>query len=297
MLLAGPGVASAADTSREIAAHLRNDPVYVASSQRDELTPAERGRLRIRIARRDVGRIQMVVVAPAAADRAGGIDALANAVDQAMPGRPGSLVVTAGDSSHVITSHSVVQPTLAAVRRAFATHEGDRLVASLLAAVDGIAAVDPGAEGDLNQPSPNPLSGVDDTVDDVGDTAKLALLIVAGAVALPFLLFALFYVLRWRRRRAAVQDREDLALDDAREALATMAQEISDLDLDTEMPGASARGREDYARALDLYDRANKLLTGPVTDAELEEAGRTIAQGRAHLATAREELGKPAGQA
>jgi hypothetical protein len=289
-----PATSWAATTSREVADALTTDPVYVAPAQASRFTVPERGRVRVRIAREDAGRIQIVLISPESARRAGGVDAFANAVDQAMDRRRGSLVVTTGSAFHVITSHRVVNPTAAALRSAVESNEGKRLVVQLLAAVDGIAAVDPGPGADLNAPAPSSGPPAADEggefLGDVSDSVRLALLIVAGAIALPFLLFALFYVLRWRRRRAAAQDREELAVGDTREALAAMAQEISDLDLDTEMPGASARGREDYTRAIELYDRANRLLTGQVSDAELEEAGRAIAQGRAHLATAREEL-------
>ena len=36
-------------------------------------------------------------------------------------------------------------------------------------------------------------------------------------------------------------------------------KELQALDLDVDMPNASPRGRDEYRRALDLYDRANRL--------------------------------------
>ena len=90
--------AAARSTVREVAAGLRTDPLYVADSQSRLLTVAERGKVRLRIVRRDIGRIQIAVVSPGSAERAGGLGELANAVDQAMPGRRGSLVVTTGSA-------------------------------------------------------------------------------------------------------------------------------------------------------------------------------------------------------
>src|SRR5262245_39199595 len=59
--------ASADAPVREIATALRSDPVYVADSQRRLLTVSERGRIRLRIVRKDIGRIQIAVVSPESA--------------------------------------------------------------------------------------------------------------------------------------------------------------------------------------------------------------------------------------
>jgi len=123
-LAAVPEPAFADATVREIAAALRTDPVYVADSQRRLLTVPQRGRVRLRIVRKDIGRIQIAVVSPESAQRAGGIGGLANAIDQAMPGRRGALVATTGTAFHVVTSHGVVEPTAAALRSAVESHRG-----------------------------------------------------------------------------------------------------------------------------------------------------------------------------
>ena len=107
-----PHAAAAGSSAREVAAGLRSDPVYVADSERDQLSVPEQGRLRLRIVREDIGRIQIAVVSPRSAERAGGVGGLANAVDQAM------LVMTTGSAFHVVTSHRVVEPTAAALRSA-----------------------------------------------------------------------------------------------------------------------------------------------------------------------------------
>src|SRR5215211_7242791 len=130
--------AAAGSTAREVAQALRDDPVYVAPQFRRLLSVPDRGRLRLRIARRDLGRIQIAVVPATSARRAGGLNEFANAVDQAMPGRRGALLATTGSAFHVVTSHAVVSPTLAAVRNAVESKRGKGLDAQLLAAVDGI---------------------------------------------------------------------------------------------------------------------------------------------------------------
>jgi hypothetical protein len=293
---AAAGPASADAPVREIATALRSDPVYVADSQRRLLTVPERGRLRLRIVRKDIGRIQIAVVSPQSAERAGGIAGLANAIDQAMPGRRGALVATTGSAFHVVTSHGVVEPTAAALRSAVESHRDDGLAAQLLAGVDGIAEVDPGGGADVNAgvpavPSADQGSPSSDVGDDNGDRFRIGVLIVAAAIALPFLLGALVFVFGVRRRRAAAQDREEIDRGDARDELVALGEEIEALDLDVEMPNASASGRAAYEQALRLYDRANQLLTkDDPSEVELYEARRSLEEGRARIAAARDAL-------
>ena len=300
VLTVAPNAAAAGSSAREVAAGVRNDPVYVADSEREQLSVPDRGRLRLRILRKDIGRIQIAVVSSRSAERAGGLGELANAVDQAMPGRRGALVVTTGSAFHVVTSHPVVNPTAAALRSAVESNRDRSLAAQLLAAVDGIAEVDPGADADVNAPTPEPptiripaapASQPDDVADDVGDSFRIGILIVAGAIAVPFLLGTLVFLMAWRRRREAAENREELDRGDARDELVALGEEIQALDLDVEMPDASAAGREEYERALRLYDRANQLLgRRDPSEVELYEARRSLEEGRQRLAAARAAL-------
>jgi hypothetical protein len=293
-----PAGAAAGSTVREVAAGLRMDPLYVDDSQSRLVTVAERGRVRLRIVRQDIGRIQIAVVSPRSAERAGGVGELANAVDQAMPGRRGSLVVTTGSAWHVVTSHGVVRPTAAALRRAVVANRDRGMAAQLLAAVDGIAEVDPGAGADANAPAPGLPTAAgggqsNDVGDDIGDSFRLGVLIVAAAIALPFVIGVLVFLAGVRRRRAAANDREDLQRGDARDELIALGEEIQALDLDVEMPNASPHGRDEYERALKLYDRANQLLTkDDPSEVELYEARRSLEEGRARLDAAREALAR-----
>jgi HAMP domain-containing protein len=288
-----PAAATAASTAREVAAALRSDPVFVDESQSGLLTVPQRGDLRLRIVDVDIGRIQIAVVAQESVERAGGVGALANAVDQAMPGRRGSLLVTNGSAFHVVTSHAVVNPTAAAVRAAVESHSSEGLDAQLLAAVDGIAEVDPGADSDLNVPPPAAPATPrpDDVGDDIGEGVRIGVLIVAAAIALPFLIGAIALFMALRRSRSAARTRERLDEGDARGELVALGEELQALDIDVDMPNASPRGREEYERALNLYDRANRLLLkDDPSEVELYEARRSIEEGRTRLAAARDAL-------
>jgi hypothetical protein len=291
-----PAAATADSTAREVAASLRSDPVFVDESQSGLLTVPQRGQVRLRIVDQDIGRIQIAVVSEESAKRAGGVGALANAIDGAMPGRRGSLLVTNGPNFHVVTSHRVVDPTAAAVREAVESHREEGLAAELLAAVDGIAEVDPGADADVNAPAikiPS-FDGGSEPDDVVGDSVKIGVYVVAAAIALPFLIGALVFAMAMRRRRGAVRDREQIEEGDARSELVALGEELQALDLDVDMPNASARGREEYERALNLYDRANRLLLkDDPSEVQLYEARRSIEEGRKRLAAAREALTRP----
>jgi len=141
-----------------------------------------------------------------------------------------------------------------------------------------------------SSPSDRPASG-DELLDDVGDSCRLGVLIVAAAIALPFVLGVLGLLVVWRRRRAAAEEREEITTRDARDELVALGEDIRALDLDVDMPGVSQRARDEYERALGLYDRANQLLAGDdPSEVELYEARRSVEEGRARLATARGEL-------
>jgi hypothetical protein len=169
----------------------------------------------------------------------------------------------------------------------------------LLAAVDGIAEVDPGAGADVNAPSPGVPSPArtpesDNSFDEIGDSFRLGVLIVAAAIALPFLLGAIALFLGWRRRREAAEEREEFDRGGARGELIALGEEVQALDLDVEMPNASARGRDEYERALNLYGRANQLLAQKdPSEVELYEARRALEEGRSRVAMAREALAAP----
>jgi hypothetical protein len=198
----------------------------------------------------------------------------------------------------VITSHAVVQPTLAAVRTAVESNRGEGLDAQLLAAIDGIAEVDPGASADPSAPpgpsTADPSASGDEFLDDVGDSVRLGVLIAAAAVALPFVLGALWLLLVWRRRRVLAEERDQIGTRDTRDELVAFGEEIRALDLDVDMPGVSQTARDEYERALGLYDRANRLLAGDdPSEVELHEARRSVEEGRARLAAARGALAQP----
>jgi hypothetical protein len=281
---AGQGV-----TAQAVATALQRDPVYVAPSVRRQLPPAAARRLRRKIRRVDRGRIQVAVVPPASADRAGGIRSFSNAIDQALPDRRGTLLATTGQDFQAVTSHGAVDPTVTALRHAIESHKDDPLSAQLLSAVDGIGAVDPGASGDVNGP---PQGGGANPGGEGGgggsDVGAIVGIVLAALVLIPLLVLGLWALLRWRRRRKASSEVAELDLGSARDELLALGQDIENLDLDTQMPNASPEGRDEYNRALMLYERANRALADEdPSEVQIHEAKRAAEEGRARMEAAR----------
>lgn len=281
LVLAAP---AHAQDARGIAGALRSDPVYVHPDARSLVSERAAGRIRLRIARRDPGRIRIAIV-PAA----GSLEALANAVDHALK-RRGVLLVTTGPALHVVTSYTPVDPTLTAVRGAVQAANGRSLAARLLAAVDAAATVDPGPGGDLAAREPAALDdgGIGDLTDGIRLWITIGVVVVVAAIVLPFLIpaaLAARHVLRLRRRWT---ERRALHRRDARDELIALGDEIRALDIDVSLPGADERGRDEYARALELYDRANRALSGDeVSETEMFEAQRALDEARKRIEAAR----------
>jgi hypothetical protein len=285
-------------TVHQVAAALKQDPVYVATSERGQLSPATARRLRRTIARLDRGRVQIAVVPAASADRVGGIRSFANAVDQAMPDRRGALIATSGRDFQVVTSYSDVDPTLGALRHAISTHEHDGLGPQLLAGVEGIADVDPGARGDINGPSgrgnevpsqPVPAPGSSGGGSDAG---AIVAIVIGALVLIPLLALGIWALLRWRGRHKAAAEMEELDLGSTRDELLALGQDIEDLDIDTQMPNAPQAGVQEYQRALMLYERGNRAFADKdPSRLQISEAKRAAEEGRAHIEAARRLLG------
>jgi hypothetical protein len=300
--LAGLALAPSAQAAvrvQDVADALEKDPVYVAPSQRDAVPPSAARRLRSKIEELAPGRIQLAVIPQASADRVGGIRSFGNAVDQQLPGRKGSLIATTGRNFQIVTSHTGVNPTLAAVRTAVDRHREDGLSEQLLASVEGVAEVDPGPDADVNGPPPSrntapvPRSTPSSTTTGA-DVALILALVTVGLALIPVLFFGTRALLRWRRRRRESSDLLELDLGTARDHLLALGQELQDLDLDTQMPNASPAGIHEYEQAMLLYDRGNRALADEEpSQVQIHEAKRAAEEGRKHVRAARSLLTAP----
>ena len=292
--------AHAATPAEEAARAIESDPVYVHPRAADRLTESERGRVRLAILREAIGRIKVAVLPASAAARAGGVGGLASQIDRRTTVR-GTLIVVAGPGIHAITSYPQSEQAVAAIRQGVSRHEGDRLVEQLLAAIPRLGRVDPGPDADVNRdrgapsvpraPGVTEVQDADDFLDDIGDAFRIGLLVVAGAIALPFVLFALFMVLRVRRGRAREAEVREAGEKGADRQLVELGDEIRSLDLDTSMPNTPRAALTEYEQAIARYDQANELLEGEPTQYRVQQAQAAIAAGRRHIEAARQRLG------
>ena len=285
--LAGAPAGGAAEDPypQRLARALASDPVYVDQRANPGISTADAGRLRLRVLRRDLGRIKIAVVPDGVAENHGGASGLAHATDRRLRAR-GVLVIVGSSKTnthiYAVTSYENSSPTVNAIDEAFTRHEND-LSRALLSAVDGIAAVDPGPGADLNQGSRTPpnfqVPDLTHSVDEAFDTARLIGLIVAIAVALPFVAVTILLFVRYRRRRKEAKEEFGDDRTDARNQLIALGDEIRALEIDASMPGVTANTVADYEAAVSQYDRANTALEAADSPHRLAEANAAIAEG------------------
>lgn len=293
--LAFPATAGAQEYAETLAKRVEREVVYVESGARPEVSSAAAGRIRLRILDKAIGRIKIAVVREGSAAENGGVTGLAHAVSR--EGRfPGTLMIVAGFDAYALTSHPAADVTVQAVTEAFKRHEGDR-TKQLVAAVDGIAATDPGRSADLGAPGGAPpgfdgdLPNVDD-VDGIFDAVRIGTIVIMAAVALPFLLLAGWLVLRFRRQAKRGEVMEEDQRQNVGNQLIALGDQIRALDLDAQMPGVTSTMLSDYEGAIAQYDRANDLLMrGEDLPHRVSEASAAIAEGMRRIEAAKQRLG------
>ena len=290
-MLVAAAPAHASPQTDAAASALEADPVYVHQGAADRLTVAEQGRVRLEIVRSAIGLVKVAVVPAAVAAPSGGAQGFANQVGRSL-GLHGTLIVVAGPAYWALTSYPDTEQAVSALRSAVKARDHDRLVDELIPAIRKIGRIDPGPRPNfVDSPNSDDFPGDDDFLDDIADAFKLGVLIVALAVALPFLLGAVLLVARARRRRAREQEVRESGERSADDELVALGDEIRELDLDTSMPNASRQALASYEQAIASYEQANELLSGDPSEYRVGQARAAIAAGKRHIAAARDRLG------
>lgn len=100
-----------------------------------------------------------------------------------------------------------------------------------------------------------------------------------------------FMLVRGSMRRRREQEAELAEVkQNVRDDLVALGDDIRALDLDIQMPDADPAAREDYARAVDAYDRANRLFETARTPEQLAPAAEALEEGRYAMLCAKERL-------
>jgi len=267
---------------RAVAA-LGADPVYVDPTAEVTLTASEADQLRARIAQTDAAPVYVAVLPGEVRGEAGGsaseaLRALYDGLD-----RRGVYVLVAGGQFRAgsTAGTSLGRGEAASLAtEAFREHRDEGLAATLLGFVDRIAESEAGPAA----------GGEEETAGDSGGSGN-GLALIGGIAAIGGGIF----LLRRRRRNREATAQFGEVRQAAEQDLLALADDIRELDLDVEMPGADPRAREEYGTALRLYEKADGALDHARRPEDLEPVSGAIEEGRFAMATARARLeGRPA---
>ena len=294
-LLASAAPAGASEYSKSLARKVEREVVHVDRKAKPKVSVAEAGRVRLRIVKKAPGRIKIAVIPESRAEEEGGVSGLATAMRRDLDLR-GALLVVAGLQAYTITSHGANGETVAAVQEAFNRHNDDR-GDQLLAAVNAIAAVDPGPGNDAGSaPGPGDIGDfnnqTDDVFDSVEDAFRVTTIVIALSFAIPIIAIVLWIAYRVRRSRREAEGDVDFEQEGLRNQLIALGDEIRGLEVDASMPGVNALGVSDYEAAVQQYDRANFALERSEQNPRyIAEVKTALAEGQRRMSDAKVRLG------
>jgi hypothetical protein len=278
LAVATAGPASAA-TASEVAAELKQSPVYV-----DPAAEADISKDRVLDRVREAGTPIYIAVLPTAArDEFGGdplelAKAIANGVH-----RNGTYMVITGTNDWEAGNYGGTIPqgqASALARQAASDHPNDP-EAMVLQWVDGVAAA---ARG---EPAAQSGGGGGGGV-GIGTIAVLAVLLVGGG--------ALIFGARRRRREREAERRRELeeVKQVAQEDLVALGDDIRALDLDTSMPDANPEAVSHYTDAVDQYQKAADALDRAGRVEDLAPVSAALEAGRYEMSATKAILeGRP----
>ena len=293
-----PAGAGASEYSERIAKKVATEIVYVDPKAKPRISTGEAGRIRIQIVKKAPGRVKVAVVPASRAEEEGGVSGLGSAIGRDLKPR-GALLVVAGNSTFTLTSHPAHQQAATAVGEAFNRRGGDSRADEIVAAVNALAAVDPGPSADPPDTGgggggvpPDFGDASDDIFDTVDDAIKTTTIIIAAFFIIPILALILWIALRVRRSRKDAEGDIDFAQEQLRNELIALGDEIRALEVDTQLAGANPMGVADYEAAVQQYDRANFALErSDQNDRYLGEARAAIREGQRRISDAKVRLG------
>jgi hypothetical protein len=271
--VASLGLAPAASAGTIIdraAQALQNDPVYVDPAAEEAIPPADAERIRQEISARRAGPMYVAILPAAAAREAGGSpEAVAEALERTLR-RDGTYAVVVGHTFRAGSTN--LGGVAAAADEALAARGRNGVTATLLDFADRVGKLRAGDD-----------SGSGDGGNGPGGAGAIVLLGLA-AVGGGALLVS-------RRRRREREDAEFAEVKaNARDDLVALGGDIRALDLDVEMPGVDPAVREDYARAVDAYDRANTAWERSRHPDELEPVAAALEEGRYAMTSAKARM-------
>jgi hypothetical protein len=283
---ASVGLAAAPDPP-SLAGTLQREPVQsigVPRSSFTSLSGVQISALRGDIGRLDPGRIWILVVPPRSQS------ALRDIADPVFGDLPaGTLIAVAEDPKNPEStnfwvgsswqSSDAAQTELNNVIDGFHKGQGS-LFDDLRLEITSFASGDAAAR---HPPLSSHHNGSQTPGGGSGNGGLIALVVVGAIVLLAAVVFGVPYLrgtLRSMRRRR--EERAD-ARQQASADFGKLAEKIDALDIDSSMPSASTAGKDEYAKALDCYQEAERRLRQPGNDYQFERALDAIKHGLEHV--------------
>ena len=276
---------------------LRDEPVYVAPAAERRLTEAEADELRARIAAADSTIYVVVLPARARSEADGTPEGVVRVLMQRLPGQE-TVAALVGDSFRGGSTALEPREGAALAEEAFSRHSSEGVGPTLEGFVELVDASGSGLPtGPDGEGFEEPLDGgpVDDPLaDDDGISSLVGFLLpvlVFGGIG-----FAIFraFAGRSRRRVSAGAYPERADFDEvkaaAKEDLLALAEDVSELDDDVEQPAAPPQAKEEYMRALDLYERGSRSFDAARTPEDLAKVAEALEEGRYRMEAAKAHL-------
>lgn len=270
-LLSPAGGARAATGLDEVAAALRDDPVYVDPAASDKLSTSEADRLTEQIRAGDVP----VYIAVLPDDSSYGGDAVFDRLRSEV-GRPGVYAVALGSQFGAASDAGVLAGSTAGelAQRNLREHSGepDRILSGFVTDVQSAARTDGGTGGYGDR-------------DTTGGTGGAGVLVGFLAVLAVLALGGLFLTRRSRKRR---QEEERAELEQVRAAvqedITSYGEALDRLDFSPSAPGVTPEMLDDYRRALDAYEKAKEASDAARRPGDVRAVSEALEDGRFALA-------------
>jgi hypothetical protein len=288
-----------------LAQALERTPVQVAGSPSLSISDNAARALSTRIRRVDPGRMWIAVV-PSMSQ--GPTSRLSNALSGYLNADGGgTVVVVAGGSVWGSTSWEDGGAATARLAAAFKDpHEP--LARQLRTVINSFASGDAAADhpkiggspgtasqsSTATQPSGSAPASNGSGNSSSGSSAGLIVGLVALALVVLFVLARSGPRMR-RAQRASHRRKQEQAdaHEQAQADFVKLGEAIEALDIDSSMPNASARGKDEYAKALDCHDQAERRLKNADDDYQFERALAVLKEGLEHVQAAGQLLDQP----
>ena len=287
---------------QDLADALQSSPVQTRGKPDPTLIAADVRSLDRRINQRDPDRIRIAVVSPLSEK---GTTDLTHALSDAI-NSDGVVIVVAGSNYHVTTTWGTGEEARSRLADAV-SRPGDSLVAQLRRAVDSFAEADaaaghPGSSsseqsGTVQTTTPgggtaSAGSGAGNSAGtDSGKSSGGGSGLIVGLVILAVILVGagIPLIRRWRGSMRAAHYRKEQTADVHAQAQADfvkLGEDIGALDIDSSMPAASAEGKDEYAKAIECYQDAERRLHDPDDDYQFQRAQQALREGAEHVQNA-----------